>query len=250
MPKLAAQPVVAATRHHLAVILGMPLLLLLLLGGGIAGQAVWRRRRLRRDAAGGYRPGRQILPHAWQQQQQHNYALQLAAESHAASGAAREGSGPQLRLRRQARLAALLREELGSQQQRGIEMLPLDAQPAALAHQLGSLRKTAIAGAVASAAAARAAAAARGAYVANWVPEEAQQLLGPQHASDVEPLAGLAAAATSAGGGWHSSAAAPISRQWRLPTNSLQVSPNQLEVRFSSRHYSLVVDPSVISLCG
>ena len=233
MPKLA-QLGVSAPQRRLAVILGMPLLLLLL-GSGIAGQAVWRRRRLQWVAAGGRRHGRQDLPHAWQQQQQPSHALQLATESHAAFRAAEAGRDPQLRMRRQARLAAWLREELGSQQYRGIEMLPLDAQPAALAHQLGSLRKTAVAGGAGATAAtvAAASAAARAAYVANGVPEEAQHLLGPQQAADVLPLPGLAAAVTSRAGGGPRPAAAPISRQWRLPTKSLQVSPNQLEVRFA-----------------
>ena len=240
MPKLTATRVAAAAaRHHLAAILGISLLLR---AGGIAGQAVWRRRRLRLDAVHGYRHELQILVHRQQQQQEQHIG---AAHVHAASGAVGEGSDRQLRLGRQARLAALLRAELGSQQQRGIEMLPLDAQPAALTHQLGSLRKTAVAGGAARAAAARGAvtvaaptaAAARAAYVANWVRAEAQHLLTPQQASDAEPPAGVgqAAAEPSGGDGACCLADAPISRQWRLPTNSLQVSPSQLEVRHTSQ---------------
>ena len=242
MPKLIAKPAKPAARHHLAAIMSM---MLLLLGSGIAGQAVWRRRRPRRDATSGNWHDREIMLHARQQQGHQIVVRQLAADSRISSGAAGEGSESHLRLGRQARLAALLHAELGSQQQRGIEMLPLDAQPAALTHQLGSVRKTAVAGGAARAAPTRAAVTAAAAAptaaapqdAANWVPLEAQHLLAPQQASDAEPMPGLGPAAVvpSGGGGGHSLAVALNSRQWRLPTNSLQVSPNQLEVRLTSQ---------------
>ena len=88
MPKLVARSPAAAAQHNLAAIF---VTMLLLLGGGIAGHAVWRRRRLRRDAVRGYRQDRAILLHARQQQEQQTAALQLSADFHMASFAAVKG---------------------------------------------------------------------------------------------------------------------------------------------------------------
>ena len=210
----------------------------------VAGRVMLRRGQPRRAEPGAGQRSHEM--HSLLHHQRQRRTSSVAGSSSRERSAAGEGGSPLLPgSRGQERLAALLHAELGSQQQRGIEMLPLEALPAALAHQLGSLRKaTKSAGAARAAAsraaaaareapAAAAAAAARAADVANWVPAEAHQLLSAQNAGEigleVPPGVNQAGGAPSINEGDDGSAP-PLSRQWGLPTDSLQVSPGHMEV--------------------
>jgi hypothetical protein len=220
-----------------ALVAGMASLAVLcaVAAAGVAGRVVLRRGRLRQAEAGQHSHSREMHSLLHRQRQRRTSSAAGSSERNVAE----EGGSPLLPMNRgQDRLAALLHAELGSQQHRGIEMLPLEALPAALAHQLGSLRTAEKSSGAARSAASRAGAAARAADVAQWVPKEAQQLPPTQQAGEVEMdlLPGVNQAGGMPGiqGGYGSMP--PPSRQWGLPTDSLQVSPGQLEVSAHRQH--------------
>ena len=221
----------------------------LALAATLAGRGAARRRRQLQWVAADRRE--QDLPsllHA-HRQQRHSSAAALFHAEHAGAGEAGEaGDVPALSRRGQARLAALLQAELDGQQQRGIELMPLDALPAA--HHLGSLRKAVAAGS--SLQGGRrgpcpplpADKAVTGALeAANRSPEDAEPLLSSQHCTtglDLQaPGSRLAVSASISGSGGRgggsgrsssASGTPPTSRQWGLPTDSLKLSSSDLTV--------------------
>ena len=218
-------------------------LAVLALAATLAGRRAARRRRQLQWIAAD-RPARDLyslLHH--NQQQRHSSAPALL---HAEAGEA--GDAPMLSRRGQARLAALLQAELGGQQL-GIELMPLDALPAALAHQLGSLRKAVAAGSSLQGSrrgtrplllAAAEEAVAGGAGAADRLPEDADPLLSSgRWAAGLDlraPGSRLAISASGSGGrsgGGRSSSSSsgpPTSRQWGLPTDSLRLPSSDLTV--------------------
>ena len=141
-------------------------------------------------------------------------------------GPATAGGAPQPSKR--ARLAALVQAELGSAASGGIEMMPLDALPATLAHRLGSIWRhpppptNTPQGSLSSWAAAASAAA--GQHLADEAhhllaaPDES--LLSMDRMGSREPAHARPQSTSQLG-----------SRQWGLSTQSLRVRPGELQVR-------------------
>ena len=169
-----------------AVVAGLGLLAsAAVLGPAAAALIAWRRRR--------YRP----LPGS--QKGQHESSASTEAVGLLAA-----------KRRKRARLGALLRSELGGSQGDGIELLPMEVLPAALAHHLGSGQWTA--------------AQTRGGSAAG-------SAVGPQGAATAgerHPLLAAGWAPSDAAGG--DSSASYDARQWRLHTHSVCMSIGDLKV--------------------
>jgi hypothetical protein len=198
------------------------LVLVVLVAGGALGRALWRRQLRQRGS----------------HSQQHG--LHCASSSRRRhSGTARHTGvdiGPAtawgvLQPSRRAHLAALVQAELGSAASGGIEMMPLDALPATLAHRLGSMRRRPPPPANTPQGSLSAWAAAASAAAGQHLADEARHLLlaapdeallsmdrlGPHEPAHAAPQS------TFQGAG----------RQWGLGTQSLRVGPGELQVRLA-----------------
>ncbi len=188
----------------------VPLALLVLAG---AAGLLWRRRCLHE------RPASRLHTHADASE------VSLLVDGRASE----RDEGPKPRggssCSRRYRIESMLRSQLSQPGQR-IELVPLERLPAALTHQVGSLRRGSRSRL--KVAAATAAAMPATGYARLQAVDEEQQHNGwgsfGSFGSGGNSNAGLLEAGASG-------PAAPTSRQWALPTDSLRLAPGELEMR-------------------
>lgn len=145
----------------------------------------------------------------------HSATSSDGAAAAAAGARARPSAGGLVCVNRRKRLAALLSDEVQRGRGGAVEMVPMEALPTALAHQLGSSRWRSL----------PPARPARGSMAA--VPEE-----GAAAVSDAlqHEWASMPPAAAVSSGGAGATVHPPASRQWQLPSESLRLQEQELEV--------------------
>ncbi|KAL4440185.1 hypothetical protein ABPG75_003186 [Micractinium tetrahymenae] len=252
---VAAQAAQAARLPAGLLALAVLLPLTAVVVGAVAAHVVRQRRRRRRQAAG---PGEEewrdvecLLVHMQRQQEQrqrHGLPAKRGGSGGSGRGSAASGApssvlelpGSSRRARLEAQLSAQVATSGGSGQGGrvgAVEMLPLEALPTALAHQLGSLRRAAaatLAGGGGGAARASGHASSVQAHCHTLGGSTAvgtgsgSGLLDACKAADVDAWAAGALAASPPPSEPGSSP--PLSRQWGMATDSLRLSAGELQL--------------------
>ena len=193
------------------------LLLAALVAGGALGRVLLHRKLRQRGSDCQQHGAHSALP-----RQRHS---RTAWHTGAATEPATAGGATQPRKR--ARLVALVEAELDSANSQGIEMLPLDALPATLAHRMGSMRRHPP----------RPASTVQTSFRRGWsAPSSAagkQHLDGEaQHLLAVPEEALLGSSGSQQPGHARPQSSSQLDgRQWGLNTQSLRVRPGDLQVR-------------------